>query len=218
MELNTVIFDMDGLLVDSEPLWNEAADEVFAYYGKKITAQEYTTTVGLRTKEFVSWWLSDYKFDENELNRASEKIIETVNEKILLKGKMLPGVHHIINFFHERNFKIGLATSSPASTIDAVLTLLQIKPYLLATTSAEFLDYGKPHPQVYLDCAATLQSKPIECVCFEDSLNGMIAAKAARMKCIVVPDHSLQKSEKWALADLKLSSLQNFNELHFNLL
>lgn len=218
MVLNTVIFDMDGLLIDSEPLWNEAADEVFSYYGKKLTAEEYATTVGLRTNEFVSWWLRDYKFDNTELEKAGKKIIDLVNKKVEQKGKMLPGVHHIINFFHERNFKIGLATSSPLSLVETVADLLTIKPYLQATTSAEFLPYGKPHPQVYLDCAHELKSSPLECVCFEDSINGMIAVKAARMKCVVVPEHSVQKNEKWALADLKLSSLQNFNELHFNLL
>lgn len=218
MQLNTVIFDMDGLLIDSEPIWNEAAEEVFNYYGKKLSAEDYATTTGLRTNEFVAWWLRDYKFDNTELEKAGNKIIDLVNEKVKQKGKMLPGVHHIINFFHQRNFKIGLATSSPLSLVDTVVNLLGIKPYLQATTSAEFLPYGKPHPQVYLDCAMQLNSSPLECLCFEDSINGMIAVKAARMKCVVVPEHSVQKSDKWSLADLKLSSLQNFNELHFNLL
>ena len=218
MQLNTVIFDMDGLLIDSEPLWNEAADEVFSYYGKKLSAEDHATTMGLRTSEFVSWWLRDYKFDNTELEKAAKQIVDLVNEKIKLRGVMKPGVHHIVNFFHERKFKIGLATSSPLSVVKNVAQLLKIEPYLQAVTSAEHLEYGKPHPQVYLDCARQLNSSPLECVCFEDSINGMIAAKAARMKCVVVPEHSAQKSEKWALADLKLSSLQNFNELHFNLL
>lgn len=218
MQLNTVIFDMDGLLIDSEPIWNEAAEEVFNYYGKKLTDEDYATTTGLRTNEFVAWWLRDYKFDNTELEKAGNKIIELVNEKVKQKGKMLPGVHHIINFFHQRNFKIGLATSSPLSLVNTVVKLLGIEPYLQVSTSAEFLPYGKPHPQVYLDCAKQLHSSPLECLCFEDSINGMIAVKAARMKCVVVPEHSVQKSDRWSLADLKLSSLQNFNELHFNLL
>lgn len=218
MQLNTVIFDMDGLLIDSEPLWNEAAEEVFGYYGKKLTREDYATTTGLRTKEFVAWWLRDYKFNNAELEKAGKRIIDLVNEKVQQKGKILPGVHYIINFFHERNFKIGLATSSPLSLVTNVTQLLRIAPYLQVTTSAEYLPFGKPHPQVYLDCAQQLNASPLECLCFEDSINGMIAVKAARMKCVVVPEHSLQKSDKWSLADLKLSSLQNFNELHFNLL
>ena len=218
MQLDTVIFDMDGLLIDSEPLWNEAAQEVFGYYGKKLTPEDYATTTGLRTSEFVAWWLRDYKFDNMELEKAGNRIIELVDEKIRRKGKTLPGVHHIINFFHARNFKIGIATSSPLSLVKTVIDILRIEPYLHVTTSAEFLQYGKPHPQVYLNCAEQLHSSPLQCICFEDSVNGMIAVKAARMKCVVVPEHATQKSDKWSLADLKLSSLQNFNELHFNLL
>ncbi|MFW2475811.1 MAG: HAD-IA family hydrolase, partial [Sediminibacterium sp.] len=92
-----------------------------------------------------------------------------------------------------------------------------IKKYLHATASAESLAYGKPHPQVYLNCAASLDSKPTSCICFEDSFNGMIAVKAARMKCVIVPHVSQLKDERWGAADLKLSSLQNFGELHFEL-
>jgi sugar-phosphatase len=218
MQLNTVIFDMDGLLIDSEPLWNEAAAEVFSSYGKKITDEEYATTTGLRTSEFVAWWLKDYNFDDTELKRAGTRIIELVIEKVKANPKALPGVHYIINFFTERNFKIGLATSSPVKLVDTVAELLGLTPYLQAISSAESLEYGKPHPQVYLNCAAQLNSSPLECICFEDSFNGMIAAKAARMKCVVVPVQTQLKENKWSAADLKLSSLHNFSELHFNLL
>ena len=102
--------------------------------------------------------------------------------------------------------------------VGTVAELLGITHYLQAVSSAENLEFGKPHPQVYLDCAALLGSSPLQCICFEDSFNGMIAAKAARMKCVVVPVHAQQKDHKWAAADLKLSSLQNFSELHLNLL
>jgi len=218
MDLNTVIFDMDGLLIDSEPLWSEAATEVFAYYGKKMTLADFASTTGLRTNEFVSWWLRDYKFDDAELEKVSEKITDLVIEKIRLKGKAMPGLAYILDFFVQRNFKTGLATSSPQRVANAVIDLLDIEKYIQAITSAEKLQHGKPHPQVYLDCAQTLQSSPLECVCFEDSVNGMIAAKAARMKCVVVPAYSQQKDEKWSIADLKISSLKNFSALHINLL
>lgn len=209
---------MDGLLIDSEPLWKEAAEEVFAYYGKKLSKGEYEQTTGLRTSEFVSWWLRDYNFDDAELKRAADNIIELVIRKIQRNGQALPGTRYIFDFFHQRGFKIGLATSSPLSLVETVVDMLQIKPYLLATTSAENMDFGKPHPQVYLDCAAALGSSPLQCICFEDSVNGMIAAKAARMKCVVVPVPAQAKDERWSLADLKISSLQNFSVLHMNLL
>jgi mannitol-1-/sugar-/sorbitol-6-/2-deoxyglucose-6-phosphatase len=218
MNLNTVIFDMDGLLIDSEPLWNEATNEVFEYYGKKLTAEEFSQTTGLRTSEFVSWWLRDYKFDDTELEKAGEQIIQLVIDKVRIKGQPQPGIQHIFNFFYDRGFKIGLATSSPLSLVDAVCKHLGIGDYLQVKSSAEHLEYGKPHPQVYLNCAKELNSSPLECICFEDSFNGMIAVKAARMKCIVVPAHNQLKDERWSIADLKISSLKNFSELHINLL
>jgi len=218
MRIEAVIFDIDGLLIDSEPLWNEAADEIFAQFGIKLTEQQYLSTTGLRTKEFVDWWFNHFKKDLQLAEVAENQIIETVLDKIEKKGTMMKGVHNIINFFHEKKLPMGLATSSPPQLIDLVLKMLGITPYITATASAQHLPYGKPHPQVYLDCAKKLNINPTTCLCFEDSFNGMIAAKAARMKCVVVPAHHQLKEERWAASDLKLSSLQNFGELHFEAL
>lgn len=217
MQLDTVIFDIDGLLIDSEPLWNEAATELFLEYGVSMTEEQYKTTTGLRTREFVQWWFQYFNIGDSELKRAEQKIVALVLTKIEQKGKVMPGVPYIFDFFHRKSFKIGLATSSPPALIDLVVNICGIEKYLHATASAEALAYGKPHPQVYLDCASSLGSNPTSCICFEDSFNGMIAAKAARMKCVVVPHVSQLKNEQWGAADLKLSSLQNFGELHFNL-
>lgn len=216
MQLNTVIFDIDGLLIDSEPLWAEAAAEVFRNYNIRLTAQQYISTTGLRTKEFVQTWFKYYKISDDELIHAEKNIVAVVLEKIKNKPIILPGVSYIFDFFKQRNFKIGLATSSPQTLIDLVIDLIDLKKYVQASASAEELEYGKPNPQVYLNCAQKLNSSPFECICFEDSFNGLIAAKAARMKCVVVPFYAQLKEKHWAAADLKLTSLQNFGELHFN--
>jgi sugar-phosphatase len=217
MQLNTVIFDIDGLLIDSEPLWGEAADEVFKSYGLSLTEDQYKTTTGLKTKEFIQWWFGYFQIDKKEFAIAEKRIIELVLEKIYTKGTIMPGVAYIFDFFHKRDFKIGLASSSPQELIDLAIEMTGIYRYVQATSSAEHLPFGKPHPQVYLNCAEKLQARPTECLCFEDSFNGLIAAKAARMKCVMVPHYSQLKDERWGAADLKLSSLQNFGDLHFNL-
>lgn len=213
MQLTTVIFDMDGLLIDSEPLWNEAADEVFKQYGLHITAKQYATTTGMRVKEFVLWWFGKNNIPAVHAAKAEQEIVLLVIDKVQGKGKAMQGLGHIFNFFIDRKFKIGLASSSPMSLIDVAIDKLSIRNYLHAVCSAADLPYGKPHPQVYLDCAAVLQSTPLECICFEDSFNGLIAAKAARMKCVVVPSLHDSKEAKFSAADLKISSLQNFNAL-----
>ena len=218
MQLDTVIFDIDGLLIDSEPLWNEASTEVFRWYNVHLTEEQYKTTTGLRTKEFVQWWFGYFKISTEEYERAESKIVQLVLEKIEQRGRIMPGVPYIFDFFHKQQFKIGLATSSPPALIDLVVSITGIGKYLQATASAEGIPMGKPHPQVYLNCAASLNSNPLSCICFEDSFNGLIAAKAARMKCVIVPDAAQIKHEKWGAADLKLSSLQNFGELHLGMM
>lgn len=209
---------MDGLLIDSEPLWNEAANEVLHQYNIKLTEEQHEANTGLRTKDCVENWFRHLQFNSEQLLKIENNIVDRVISKIRDRGTMLPGVHHVVSFFLERKFKIGVASSSPLRVIEPVIEMCGIKRYVNAITSAEHMPYGKPHPMVYLNCAETLGSNPLQCVCFEDSFYGLIAAKAARMKCVVVPHHQQQKQERWVIADLKLSSLQNFGELHLNML
>jgi beta-phosphoglucomutase-like phosphatase (HAD superfamily) len=214
MNLNTVIFDMDGLLIDSEPLWGEAADELFKMYDVSLSPEEYSITTGLRTKEFLQWWFRHFKIPESELANAEKIIMDSVMKKVDERGVVMPGVDYIFNFFKNKKYKIGLASSSPMELIDLVIDKLNIRSCINQFSSAEHLPYGKPHPLVYLNCAETLKSDPAECLCFEDSFNGMIAAKAAKMKCVIVPEHKHFDLEKWGAADIKLHSLENFTEEH----
>ncbi|TAF55518.1 MAG: hexitol phosphatase HxpB [Sphingobacteriia bacterium] len=216
MTLHTVIFDIDGLLINSEPLWNEAAAIIFKQQGIVLTPQQYQSTTGLRTKEFIEHWFRHFQLPPAAQPQAEKEIVDIVLDLITQKADIMPGVGHIFEFFARKDFKMGLATSSPQALIDMVIKMIGLKDYLSATASAEDLAFGKPHPQVYLDCAQKLNSSPLSCICFEDSFNGMIAAKAARMKCVVIPHPSEARSEKWGAADLRLSSLQNFGQLHFD--
>lgn len=97
------------------------------------------------------------------------------------------------------------------SLVDVVVDKLDIRHYFKVMSSAEHLPFGKPHPQVFLDCAAGLDVLPEECIVFEDSFNGMIAAKAAKMKCVVVPARDQFSQPRWSAADLKLTTLEEFS-------
>lgn len=218
MKLDTVIFDMDGLLVDSEPLWGTAANDVFEQYGFRLSPEQHITTTGLRTREFVHWWFQYFGIGVKEESAAEDKILQRMLELIDTDCTMMPGVEHVFNLFHSLHFKIGIASSSPDALIEMAMERSGIRQYVQGIASGQQLPYGKPHPQVYLNCAETLGSNPPDCLSFEDSFYGMIAAKAARMKCVVVPDYNQYKQERWGAADLKLSSLQNFNALHLQML
>jgi mannitol-1-/sugar-/sorbitol-6-/2-deoxyglucose-6-phosphatase len=213
MRNQAVIFDMDGLLIDSEPFWQEAGIETLMQFGVNLSTEQYHSSTGLRTKEWIEHWFNHFQIDRTHSETAIRTIEKKAIEKIEEKGKALPGVEHIVNFFQERNYKIGLASSSPMELINVVLEKLQLRPFLSAITSAGQLPYGKPHPQVFLNCAEELNTEPYYCICFEDSFNGMIAAKASKMKCVVVPTAADLNNPKWGAADLKISSLNNFNEL-----
>jgi HAD superfamily hydrolase (TIGR01509 family) len=212
MKFSAVIFDMDGLLIDSEPLWQQAGAEMLQAFGVTLTDEEYNLTTGLRTPEWVDYWFTHFTIDKQEAKKAAKLVEETALHKIKQHGVAMPGVQYIMEFFKSNGFQIGLASSSPMRLIEAVVEKLNIQPYLNAITSAEHLPYGKPHPQVFLNCAELLHVPPTVCICFEDSFNGMIAAKAARMKCVVIPAPHVHNHGRWDAADCKLTSLLQFNQ------
>lgn len=210
-KINTVIFDMDGLLIDSEPIWKEAANDVFKEYGFKLTDEEYAVTVGMRTYEFVQHWIKHFNRSEDDIPFLNDKIIKIVIQKIEQRGEPMPGATELVKQFKENNFKVGIASSSPLELIEVVAKKLDIEQYVDILTSAEDLEYGKPHPQVFIECAKILGTDPVNCIVFEDSFNGMIAAKAARMFCVAVPEKTIQMQGRWNAADLQLASLTEFD-------
>jgi HAD superfamily hydrolase (TIGR01509 family) len=216
MHLNTVIFDMDGLLIDSEPWWQEAGMETLQQFDIRLTLDDYHLTTGLRTKEWIDYWFNHFGIDKTHATRAENAIIAKAIEKIHANAEPMPGVEYIFSFFAERDFRIGLATSSPLELVDTVVKKMGIGSYLQAVSSAGTLSYSKPHPQVYINCAEQLGVSPLQCICFEDSFNGLIAAKAARMKCVIIPSPDQYPLAKWGAADLKLASLKDFDEALLN--
>lgn len=215
MKINTVIFDMDGLLIDSEPCWEKAGKLILEEYGASLSTEQYFTTTGLRTKEWIHWWFNYYKIDMKYAVNAELKLNKLAIDIIREEAVPLPGVRYIFNYFREKKFTLGIASSSTTTLIEAVIEKLNIGSYLTAYASAESLIYGKPHPEVYLNCAGMLNVSPLQCICMEDSVTGMIAAKAARMKCVAVPMPQTINDKRFGLADLLIPSLEKFSENHF---
>lgn len=205
---------MDGLLIDSEPLWRDAGRETLAMYGKTLSDELYHSSTGLRTEEWVAHWFQYFGMDMVHAPEAVNTIIEKAIDKIGTFGKPLPGVEEVLALCKAQKFTLGLATSSPMALANVVLEKLGLQNRFDSIASAEYLPYGKPHPLVYLNCAEQLCTTPMQCIAFEDSFNGMLAAKAARMKCVVVPAPEDYDLLKWHAADLKIKSLLDFEVSH----
>lgn len=208
--MKAIIFDMDGVLIDSEPLWKIAEIKGFGKVGLDLTQTDCEETVGLRIDEVVEMWYQKTKWTNKTNKEVTDDIVSILIEEINTSGAALPGVEAALKKCKKAGLKIGLATSSYQSIIDAVLKKLNIGHYFDAIHSAEFETYGKPHPSVYLSTAKTLNIDPKECLVIEDSLNGAISGKAARMKVIAVPEKSHGYNPKLIVADKIISSLEEF--------
>ena len=209
--INTVLFDMDGLLLDTEPLWGESMLRIAQKHKIPITAKRFKETTGLRIYEVTDHWAIHYPWEGKSSKEVAEEILDDIIASSKQHGTVLKGVEAALILLKKHHYKVGLASSSPKHMIDALVDHFDIRKYFDEITSADAVELGKPHPAVFLHCAAALASKPNQCVVLEDSVNGMIAGKAARMKVIVVPDDLHYDDPRFALADAKLKSLEDFD-------
>lgn len=214
-QILAAIFDMDGLLVDSEPLWDQAELDVIASLGVDISRRhELPDTLGLRIDMVVDLWFAQQPWNGPSRQEVTESIITRAIALVEETKPLLPGVREAVALCKSQGIKVGLASASPLHMLEKVLTMFDLRDDFDALASAEKLPYSKPHPQVYLDCAAKLGIDPLNCVALEDSVNGMIASKAARMRSIVVPAHENQDDPRFVLADVKLTSLTKLTAAH----
>ncbi|MEL0577364.1 hexitol phosphatase HxpB [Pectobacterium punjabense] len=213
--IRAAIFDMDGLLIDSEPLWDKAELEVIASLGVDISLREsMKDTLGLRIDMVVELWYQRSPWAAPGRDEVVRRIIDRAIELVAEQRPLLPGVEHALQLCRRLDLKIGLASASPLHMQRQVLRMFNLDHYFDVLMSAETLPYSKPHPEVYLNAAHGLGVSPTQCVTLEDSVNGMIATKAARMRSIVIPQTEFRADARWVLADYKLDSLNQLTAEH----
>jgi HAD superfamily hydrolase (TIGR01509 family) len=204
-----VVFDMDGIIIDSESLWRIAMVKVFNASGLPVDEVACAQTTGMRIDEVIKHWNKEHPFTNDEL-KVQLHIEEELCELIRNEGKAMPGFMKAIELIKKQGKKVALATSSSERLINCVLDTLSVRNYFRHAQSAQDLAYGKPHPEVFLRSAEALGVLPMHCIAIEDSLNGIISAKSATMKVVAVPEPHNISNPKFAIADVIIPSLDDF--------
>jgi mannitol-1-/sugar-/sorbitol-6-/2-deoxyglucose-6-phosphatase len=202
-----VIFDMDGVLIDSEPLWHEAEIAAFAEAGLILTSEDCLRTTGLRIDETVGYWCERHPGLARHRDLLVASILDRLVELVARRGTLKPGVGEVLDRIRSQGLRLALASSSPYRVIHAVLGAFGLDTIFEVVHSAEEEDRGKPDPAVYLKTARKLGVKPELCLAVEDSPNGLLSAKAAGMKCIVVPEPALRADPRFVAVDALVGSL-----------
>lgn len=213
--IKAVIFDMDGLLIDSEPLWRQAQAYAFGTVGLKLDDNDMRSTMGRRIDEVVEYWYHERPWKGASQQDITALIIDRVTRLIKSEGKSMPGVNHILDLFKNKHMPMALASSSSSAIINAVLDRLSIQEYFVHVYSGENETHGKPYPGIYITTASLLGVPARRCLVFEDSPSGVLAAKSANMQCVAVPDTDHKANKFIQTADVVINSLQEFNEIIF---
>jgi HAD superfamily hydrolase (TIGR01509 family) len=203
--IDAVVFDLDGVLVDSEEIWDRAREQLAKERGGRWHDSAQRDMMGMSSKEW-----SRYMHDVIGLEEPPEEINREVVRRLTeLYGEHLPviaGAKEAVERLAAR-WPLGLASSSNRELIDLVLELLGVRALFRATVSSEEVARGKPAPDVYLEAARRLGVEPTRTAAIEDSHNGMLAAKAAGMRVIAIPNsHFPPGADALSAADVVLAS------------
>ena len=212
------IFDMDGLLIDSEILWHEAEIEILGGLGVPLAVEGCRSTKGMFVDEVTAHWYALHPWPGATPDEVAVSVVDRVIELIVTKGVLKPGARHAIELCRSRGLPLAVASSSQYRLIDTALAHFGLRRHFQLVHSAEDEEWGKPHPAVFLTAAAKLGAAPRRCLVWEDAPAGVLAAKAASMTCIAVPEQGEEHHPAFGLADLVLGSLFDMDEERFDAL
>jgi mannitol-1-/sugar-/sorbitol-6-/2-deoxyglucose-6-phosphatase len=198
---------MDGLLLDSEVLWHKAEVEIFGSLGVPILDAMGRSTKGMYVNEVVAYWYAQYPWEGPSADEVVDLLLARVGDLVETEGRLLPGATRALDLTGERG-PLALASSTPMALIVRCLKHFGLLERFVTIHSAEFEEYGKPHPGVFLSAAMSLGVAPASCLVLEDSAAGVLAAKSATMTVIAVPVIEDRARPEFGIADLVLSSLE----------
>lgn len=204
------IFDMDGLLIDSEVLWHQAELEILGErLGVPLEKAGFRTTKGMFVHEVTEHWYGLYPWTGPSPAEVAVSVVDRVIDLIQTEGSLKAGALGAIDLCVDRGWPLAVASSSEYRLIDAALAHFGLRDRFALIHSAEDEAYGKPHPAVFLTAASKLGALPKGCLVWEDAPAGVLAAKAASMACIAVPESGEGDAPAFGLADLVVDSLEH---------
>lgn len=209
---DAAVFDMDGLLVDSEPLWQRAEVEILGGLGVPLVPSATRQTKGMFVREVTRFWHDRHPWPGPDPDEVAVAVVDRVLELVVTEGRLQPGVHRAVDLCRTHGLALAVASSSEYRLIHRVLDHFGLAGEFALVRSAEDERYGKPHPAVFLAAAAGLEVLPERCLVWEDALAGVVAAKAARMACVAVPEPAERHRPGFAIADAVLGSLEEADE------
>lgn len=190
MSFAAIIFDMDGLLVDSEPVWHEIETGIIEAGGYRYADEVRDLTVGLRVEEFAEIIHRYYPKAADSPTAVAARLVAGMTAMPREKIKPRPGADDIIRYAVAKDIPRAIASSSPQAIIEHFLRLLGWDELIPHRYSAEGMARGKPAPDIYLHAAAQIGCRPAQCLALEDSRAGTQSALAAGMTCYTVLDLS----------------------------
>ena len=210
------VLDMDGVLIDTEPVWRAAQSAVFAGFGVALSERDLLDSTGQPIEELIPVWRRrapgpDPAGTELTDDEIADRIIDQVIAYVKAQGEPMPGVTAAIALFERCGLRLAIASSSPLRLIDAVCDRLGLTR-ITVRCSAMDEARGKPAPDVYLTAARRLGVAAANCLALEDSPTGIASARSAGMRCVAVPDPLLAADPRYREADLVLESLTGLDE------
>ncbi len=212
-QIDAVIFDMDGVLIDSEPLWHEAEIAAFGAHGLVLTSTDCAQTTGMRIDVVVGHWqlLRPDVLGGIDPGVLVGAIVDGVVARIAARGEAMPHAIDAIGAVVRRDRKLGLASSSPPAVIDAVLLRLGIREAFSDIRSGWWLPRAKPDPRIYVEACAALGVLPARALAIEDSESGLRAAIDAGMVVCALPDRRQPVPASVVRAQFVLSGLHELD-------
>lgn len=212
--ISTVIFDMDGVIIDSEPIYFEVEQGLFNELGLELTPEEHSKYVGRSDLWETVKEAYRLDFDVEEIHETEKRRYFEIISTSFDEGP-IEGVADLIKELHDKDITLVLASSSEMKNIELVLTKFGLLKYFDLRISGDDLETSKPHPEIFLTAAEMAGEKPENCLVIEDSENGVKAAKSAGMKCIGFKNPN-SGNQDLSAADWIINSFDEFDLERFD--